>query len=531
MSCALVWLTLLGTSTFGELADHHTHLQHALPPQLELTGPSSISENVSNDVALVDEHHKLGVLGCTQLATPGVPPATVGVRVLSPASVGVGETVSCRIRVYNRSPVAVYHVEVRDRISPAAEILATQPQAEQRQSLLVWHFDQLRPGEVREILLHLRATSGGPIRQCVRVRYEHGVCVETDVQPSLPPTGPPQLELHKEGPTQLMPGESAMVRLIVRNRGQAPAEDVVVVDELPAGLQHADGGQRLNFLLGRIPPGKQRNLEYRIVAQQPGQWTNRAHARSRDGQQAFATQTVTVAEPKLAVQIDAPAQVHLGATIPVQITVSNASAMTLRQVRVDYRLPSGVAVVESQPRASLGPAQVSWTISQLQPQDKVSLSLQLRYGQADTLQHSVTVTVGAQRFNAQAKTQVVGAAGLLLVVVDTEDPVVVGQDTRYHLIVRNQGSAAATNIRLRVEVPKEFAITRVQGPSDHKRDGQLLLFESLHLPPNTDRIYRIYVRALKPGIVRLRVEMTADQLPAGPVRAQESTTIVDAAQP
>jgi hypothetical protein len=39
-------------------------------------------------------------------AQPGVPPASVGLRVLVPASVSPGETVTCRIRAYNNSPVS-----------------------------------------------------------------------------------------------------------------------------------------------------------------------------------------------------------------------------------------------------------------------------------------------------------------------------------------------------------------------------------------------------------------------------------------
>ena len=461
-------------------------------------------------------------------AQPGVPPASVGLRVLVPASVSPGETVTCRIRAYNNSPVAVYQVELRCRLDSSVELAGSEPQAEQQGSQLVWRFAQLRPGEVRAFTLRLRPSVAGPIRVCARIRYEHGVCVETTVRPEAEPPGQPILELHKEAPTQVVLDQSVAVRLVIHNRGSAPAEEVVVVDELPEGLEHADGGRRLTFFLGRIAPGQQRVVQYRLVARRPGNWTNRATVRARGGIEAFASQTITVAEPKLAVHVDAPAQAFSGTALPVRIRVTNAGAVPLNQVAVEYRIPSGSTVLESRPAGTVGTNVVRWTIQQLPPQEAVSFTVQLRPMQAGTVEHVVTAIAGTTVARARATTQVLGAAGLLLVVVDTDDPVLVGQDTRYHLIVRNQGSAAATNIRLRVQVPEEFAITRVQGPSDHQRDGQKILFEPLHLPPNTDRIYRIYVRALKPGVVRLRVEMTADQLPAGPVRAEESTTILDA---
>ncbi|MCS7167773.1 MAG: hypothetical protein RMI91_10585 [Gemmatales bacterium] len=460
-------------------------------------------------------------------SSAGVPPATVGVRVLAPASVTAGETVLCRIRVYNRSPVAVYYVEVRNRISSPVEVLTTMPQTERRDGELVWRLDRLRPGETRELTLQLRANQEGALRQCVRVRYEHGVCVETEVRPRAPSLGQAHLELRKEGPTQVLAGSSVPVRLLVSNRGTAPAEDVVVVDELPAGLEHADGGQRLSFYLGRIPPGSQRVLEYRLIARRTGQWTNHAYVRARDGLEAFASQVITVAAPQLAIQLEATPQTASGADFPVRIIVSNASELALRQIQVEYLRPSAADVVQVEPPASITARAVSWTISQLRPGEKVLLQLGLRGNQPGVVEHFATARVAGSHATARAKTEIFGAASLLLVVVDSDDPILVGQDTRYQIIVRNQGSAPATNIRLKVEVPGELAITRVQGPSDHKRDGQTLLFEPLNLPANTDRMYRVYVRALKPGVVRLRVEITADPLRTGPVRAEESTTVLN----
>gem|GEM_PF-1571646 len=464
---------------------------------------------------------------CLAQPQPGVPPATVGLRVLAPVSAKAGETVLCRLRAYNHSCVAVYQVELRCRFDAAVEILSSQPQADRQPAQLVWRLPQLRPGEVREFTLRFRPLADGPIRICSRIRYEHGVCVETTARPESRPTGQAVLELRKEGPTQAAAGQSLPIRLIVWNRGSAAAEEVVLVDELPEGLEHSDGGRRITFFLGRVAPGQQRVVEYHLVARQPGQWTNRATVRARGGVEAFASQTITVAEPKLSVQIEAPPQTYAGTVIPLRLAVSNTGELPLPHVRLEYRVPESIAVLETHPPASRTGQLLVWSTPPLRPQEKFEVGLQLRPTRTGVVNHTATARSGVILATAHANTQVLGAAGLLLVVVDTDDPVLVGQDTRYHLIVRNQGSAAATNIRLRVVVPEEFAITRVQGPSDHQRDGQKLLFEPLHLPPNTDRIYRIYVRALKPGVVRLRVEMTADQLPAGPVRAEESTTILD----
>jgi len=75
-------------------------------------------------------------------------------------------------------------------------------------------------------------------------------------------------------------------------------------------------------------------------------------------------------------------------------------------------------------------------------------------------------------------------------------------------------------------------LLRARGPSDNKLGGkspdggQIVLFDPLPtLAPGARAEYEVYVKALKAGEVRFKVEWTADQLTSGPVRGEESTTI------
>ena len=61
--------------------------------------------------------------------------------------------------------------------------------------------------------------------------------------------------------------------------------------------------------------------------------------------------------------------------------------------------------------------------------------------------------------------------------------------------------------------------------TDNRRDGAKILFAPVTLRPAGEVRYEIAVRALRAGDVRFRVELTADQLTAGPVHQEESTTI------
>ena len=90
-------------------------------------------------------------------------------------------------------------------------------------------------------------------------------------------------------------------------------------------------------------------------------------------------------------------------------------------------------------------------------------------------------------------------SALLLEVVDTEDPVEVGAETSYVIVVRNQGTVAATNIRIEALVPEQMDIIRVTGATDHQKDGRRIIFQPLTLQARTDARYLVYVRGFSPG--------------------------------
>jgi uncharacterized repeat protein (TIGR01451 family) len=121
---------------------------------------------------------------------------------------------------------------------------------------------------------------------------------------------------------------------------------------------------------------------------------------------------------------------------------------------------------------------------------------------------------------------------MLLEMSDTQDPIPVGGETSYVIVVQNQGFVPVTNVVLKAVVPPEMALVRATGPVDNKaggqnKDGQVLLYEALSsLEPGAKRQYEVFVKALRAGDIRFKIEMTADQLKTGgPVHQEESTRV------
>ena len=92
--------------------------------------------------------------------------------------------------------------------------------------------------------------------------------------------------------------------------------------------------------------------------------------------------------------------------------------------------------------------------------------------------------------------------------------------------VTNQGTAPDNNVVIKVTLPPEQEFVSAQGAGgvSHSINGKVITFAPFGpLQPNARATYRIVVKAIAVGDVRLGVSLTADSTTAGPVSETEST--------
>jgi uncharacterized repeat protein (TIGR01451 family) len=118
-----------------------------------------------------------------------------------------------------------------------------------------------------------------------------------------------------------------------------------------------------------------------------------------------------------------------------------------------------------------------------------------------------------------------GVAAILFQLADVNDPIEVGSETAYEIHVVNQGSKAASNVQLAAELPGELKFVSAEGPTQHRQEGQRIVFESLpSLAPKADTTYRVKVQGQAPGDLRIRVLLLTDDMRT-PVTKEESTQV------
>jgi uncharacterized membrane protein len=133
----------------------------------------------------------------------------------------------------------------------------------------------------------------------------------------------------------------------------------------------------------------------------------------------------------------------------------------------------------------------------------------------------------SQGLTDQATQQILveGLAAIMFEVRDLEDPIEVGGESGYEIRVVNQGTKAATNLRVAVNLPPGLQALSAEGETQYTAQGNVLVFEPLgQLSPKADTVYRIRVQAIQAGDQRVTVEVHTDDL-GQPIRREESTRV------
>jgi hypothetical protein len=169
---------------------------------------------------------------------------------------------------------------------------------------------------------------------------------------------------------------------------------------------------------------------------------------------------------------------------------------------------------------------VSWFVGEVGPGQSREVHVEVQALNPGEFKHQA-VAAGARGLSSTADldTRVEGLSALLLEMVDTEDPIEVNSDTAYEVRITNTGTKMETDIKLKATIPDKMELKSAQGPVRYRVEGKHVVFEPIErLVPRADAIYRLNVKALEPGTVRFKIQVTSTNL-VEPVIKMEATRI------
>jgi uncharacterized repeat protein (TIGR01451 family) len=444
-----------------------------------------------------------------------------------PREVQVGKPARYEILVRNVGGAVARDVTLRDSVPFGASLVTTTPPATPGQAApgvpsdeLVWSLGELSPGGQARVVVELMPQAEGEIGSVASVSFRAEASVRSRATK-------PALAIECSEPKPVLIGRDAGLTITVANPGSGVATGVVLEGLLPENVSHRSGSE-LEFDVGQLKPGESRTIELVLGTRGPGVQTARLTARADGGIEVQQAVQLEVTAPALEIGIDMPVRRFLQRPATCAIAMVNAGTAPARAVELAAQLPPGMKFVRANNAGwhDERTHRVLWNLEELPP------------GETGTVEVVIMpVELGPQKITAAARSadgladqvahtcDVEGLAALVFEVADSEDPIEVEGVTEYVVRVGNQGTKAATGVRLTATLLGDLEPVEAQGPAGHRVENLTVSFEPLaKLAPAEEAVYRVRAKGRSAGDQRVQVQITSEDHPA-PITKEETTRV------
>ena len=498
--------------------------------------------------------------GNDKVAPPGVdldPDASVTpqltVEKRGPFAQKLGPALAYQILVRNVGQTPANNVRVEDEIPGSIKLTDCDPRPDTYEGdKAIWKIASLRPGEERIIQLKLQSDRPGEMASTTAVHVFASTSFRTKILPgekgdkgnaSLDDEGPnlfpptPKADLNRTSfdpsrsysvdakSVSVKMGGTANIEVVIQNRTALSIDGLQMYAKVPPGLKHPRGNE-IFADLPPLKPGESRLFKIPLAAPVAGSHAVEIRIVGKAGE-ATATSTVEVSSTS-AMTITQPAitRLALNREGEVLIQVTNHQEKNLRNIELLDRLPNNLEFVGASDRGLYQQATrtVHWLIDSLPAGQTRTVSLKVQPKAPGQFPHEVVARAMHLPEQKSAGTvEVEGYANLTLKIRDREDPVELGKDAVYEIVLENRGSTAASNVRITVLTDDGMQPRSATGPLAFQVQGRTIAFAPIpRLAAGATTTLQVMATPSQVGDRRVRVQVTSDQQTT-PVWREEST--------
>ncbi|MCC8181065.1 MAG: DUF11 domain-containing protein [Planctomycetes bacterium] len=453
----------------------------------------------------------------------------------APADVMVGEPFSYEIQVSNRTNSDIVSVMLDDSLPAnfAVDSITPEP-ARDSEGRLYWDLGSIPAKGGKKVTITGRALAVG----CLVTVSSAKICFDMPL-PLAIRVSQCNIELRKTLPETADLCDPIPMCLTVVNTGSAPATNVMITDDLPAGLLTADGKSSIRIKAGAIAPGESKVFNIELKATARGEFVNTACATADRDCSSQASSRIRIVAPELRLEASGPAEAYICTQVPYSIRVSNTGDSPARDVVLVDSI-AGPMVVQGASHGAKYAARngaragsrtagnrVAWNLGTINPGESCEISV---VG-SSTVEGQAQSTFQVNARCAEAKqashcVNLVGVPGVLTSVQDDCDPVMVNGQVTYTVTATNTGSRDATNLRYTIRLDEGMEYVGGTGVTAIEAiDNRTLAFAPVPVLQKGGQsvAWQITIRATSPGDKRFTAELMTNEFSNAPVAKSEST--------
>ncbi len=438
-----------------------------------------------------------------------------------PQEVRLNQPFAYTIKVTNLTDMMITDITVAETLSKEFTFKGAEPTATSTEgNKLTWEIDSLGPKGSKSIKVSGVAMDAKQLEHCTAITHTVRDCAVVQVVQ-------PTLELAVTAPTEALLCEVIPLEFVITNTGTGAAQGVQITDVLPAGVQTADGKDRILLDAGNLVAGESRRFSVKLRATRNGGFSNKATATSTSGIKAESQpMLINVRQPILTITKSGPQRQYLSRIVSYEITVHNKGDGTARDTIIEDIIPPGVTSIEATAGAQFSASKLMWEVGTLEP--NTSRKVRVSYMATKEGELMATATASATCADTVAdssRTIITGIATSRLDLIDLEDPVEVGTTTTYVVTVTNEGSAPDHNVRVACVLDERLTYVSSAGATAGSIMGRTVSFSPLHtLEPKAKATWRVVVKGTRSGDCLFKATMYTGELTL-PVEATEATHV------
>jgi len=205
------------------------------------------------------------------------------------------------------------------------------------------------------------------------------------------------------------------------------------------------------------------------------------------------------------------------------LNVRNAGDAPAALTTVTLAIPTNATFVSASAGGEAVTNHIVWKLAELAAGESNQLCATFNAPHPGWLPFTAAGRSGNLTASTECSTRVIGIPAVLLEVIDLDDPIEVGTNQTYEILVTNQGSETLTNIRVVCHLESPQAFESGSGTTSVKANDRIITTEILpQLKPKESAAWRVIVNTLQPGDVRFTTELNSDQFTV-PIKEVEAT--------